>query len=58
MVWKQEAKSWDATKTWSEPLVRFQKGYSEEMRETAEEIRERAWPMAGNPLMVLKLQET
>ena len=57
-VWKQEPKSWDATKTWSEPRERFQKGNSEEMRSTADEMRPRACPIAGNPLIALKLHET
>ena len=57
-MWKQEPKSWEATKTWSRPWLRFQKGYCEEMSLTAEEMRDRAWPMAGKPLTVLKLQET
>lgn len=58
MVWKQAPKSWEATKTWSEPRVRFQNGYSEEMSRTAEAIRLLACPIAGNPLTVLKLHET
>lgn len=58
MVWKQEPKSWEATKTWSEPWDRSQNGYWVDIKLMAEATRERAWPIAGKPLTVLKLQET